>query len=225
MQVEKAIAILPYVGVKERVDGRIYKCYVPSKTTFYDNGIRGCPRCAIVTIDNPDKDTIEVNCFNYEVFSDSDGLMCKAQESGYVCYHALAALLARAAESRGTMTFNKNKEYAEAAAKEKGGRVLTVKQGKAIVYVVWIMSAKADVKSKEEIIAELRQQLEEVKKPQDKSIETPQEKCGKCKKATLKTPDEIEKGLCSDCDKSFDTREKAAPPVIKAAAPRLTRKK
>lgn len=129
MNREKAISILPYVGIVERKDNRPYKLYTPA-TAQWANGKRGGYRCACVTLDRNGA-TITATCEH--IINGQDREPCPAPRGGHVCYHILAALIATANDSGADLEAYST----EASAKHRAGPqgwTLTIQAGRATAY-------------------------------------------------------------------------------------------
>lgn len=122
MQIEKAESIVQFCGVLKRENNKPTVIQTPASTITSKNK-RLSPRCAIVTLKRGK--TLFLSCKSVDIYGDGEQLICKAEETGQVCYHGIAALMMCAAESNGELEFSKTE-----------GSFL-VQQGKAKFYVTF----------------------------------------------------------------------------------------
>ena len=128
MQIEKAKALVPFVGVLERVEGRIVEVYTPAAT--HSKGMIGPPRHTIISI-HRNGDEISLVCRHYHALSDVDeGQDCPAcLNVGSPCYHVLACVLAIAKENGCSVVFSSDRP------KKGGKRILHIIAGRAEAWV------------------------------------------------------------------------------------------
>lgn len=192
---QKAVAIMPYIGVVGRDDkGRIDRVYCPS-TTRFDGGKRGAPRFACVCLSR-DGDAVSMTCTHFQTLApDEAGEPCPAPAAGRLCFHARAALLAVAAEAHCSLEVHLGEEYARRAidGNDGRGRCLTVTIGTATVYAALLPSAKRPAKPAEQ--AE-QPPAEPVKA---KPAKQEPERCPRCRINYLRSQDEADAGLCTPC--------------------------
>jgi hypothetical protein len=196
MNREKAMGILPYVGIVERKDNKPYKLYTPASPVWTDKK-RGAFRYACVTL-NRNGTTVAASC---EQVTGQDREPCPAPIGGNVCYHILAALIVTANDSGADLEAYST----EASAKQRAGAngwTLTVRAGKALAYAALIPRTTKQSKSKE---------AEQPKRPAflaEKKQEQPKAAC-KCG-APLPTIEEEANQECIDCTrKAFGTSKPA----------------
>ncbi len=135
MNTDKALTILPFVGVLERDNtGRPTVIQTPAQTSF-TKGLRGRPRVTQVELSRPNPDTVIVKCTHYDACNMQDkGSQCPATASGYVCYHAIAAMLATANEVNADCRLFTHQPEALETLGQQRGRVVTIRCGRAEVY-------------------------------------------------------------------------------------------
>lgn len=196
MNTEKALAVLPFVGVLARDrEGRPITVQVPA-TVRVDGGKRQAPRVAVVKITRNGAATM--TCTHYE--SDADaGTPCIAIEQGHICYHCLAALFVAAKDSGHYLTVHHSHSIATDNVKA-GGRVIVVRAGTAEVYAV--LNPRGTVKAIAPAV---------VAPPVPPPSPGPEQcQCG----SVLDGATQIERGLCPRCDRSFSTK-RVKPVVLK----------
>lgn len=228
MNTEKARAVLPFCGVVRRDErGRPTEVFVPASPTWEDKK-RGCPRCAQVSIrreQHEDGNVMFLSCFCRPVEGDGEPEICMGQNppdraEGYICYHALAAVMVACDGAARTLFFTfKERKQAEAEAnKDTAASLLIIANGHgkaAEGYVVVFPGRlkppseadrlKAENEALKARLAEVERKpspvtpeewMEEARKPLPPR---PPEKCGKCKEQTLQSAEELEAGLCDGC--------------------------
>lgn len=189
MNREKAISILPYVGIVERKDNRPYKLYTPA-TAQWANGKRGGYRCACVTLDRNGA-TVTATCEH--IINGQDREPCPAPRGGHVCYHILAALIATANDSGADLEAYSTEASAQHRA-GVNGFTLTIQAGRATAYA--------------SLIPRTTKQAPPVKQEQPKrpaflnpTVKQEQEQ-GRCKcGASLPTIEEQANQECIECTK------------------------
>lgn len=106
MNINKARAILPFCGVRSRLDnGRIASVSCPCSPLWDASKKRSTGRYAVVSL-NRDGARVTCSCRHFVIGSDSDeGTPCPAEANGNLCYHVLAALLIVAEEGGAVLHF------------------------------------------------------------------------------------------------------------------------
>lgn len=91
MSFDNAYKILPWVSIIEKGE-KFTRCHCPA------HPLNGDARCCVVRIDSvkfDGKNFIQVDCWNQPIFGDGEPIPCRARaNSGYLCYHAIAAVVA-----------------------------------------------------------------------------------------------------------------------------------
>lgn len=120
MNTDKARAILPYVGVAARDErGLASRLLVPAGVMFAE-GKRGGVRTASVTITRSG-DTLTCDCRIVGQGDAAEGEQCIGMLGGALCYHAVAAILARL-EEVAVVSFDGRGKLVSLQAAYGGGR-------------------------------------------------------------------------------------------------------
>lgn len=139
MFTDKALAVLPFVGVVNRdKDGKPTTIQTPACTRFTD-GKRGAPRFALVQLDRTQAGLVRCTCTHYHGDGD-EGDTCPAASGPTVCYHVLAAVMATGADAGACVNWYNDEQDARKAQHTGGGWLLRVQSGpRAEAWAVLVM--------------------------------------------------------------------------------------
>lgn len=142
MNTDKALAVLPFVGVVNRdKDGKPTTIQTPACTRFTD-GKRGAPRFALVQLDRSAAGAVRCTCTHYHGDGD-EGEACPAASGPTVCYHVLAAVMATGADAGAFVNWYTDEQAARTAQHGGGGWLLRVQSGpRAEAWAVLVMRKK-----------------------------------------------------------------------------------
>lgn len=138
MNTDKALAILPFVGVAGRDEsGQVVAVAVPAAVKF-EGGKRGGPRVAVVRVRRQADGAVGLACTHYAADNDADeGTPCPAADSPHPCYHCLATLYVLAGEASADLYLHADRGRAQAACEQGGpGRWMRVDAGRAVFFAV-----------------------------------------------------------------------------------------